>query len=239
MTAGQPPQPPHGGSPGQGSGAQPGSGAPPPGGYGPPPGSRPDGGQGVSVDLRRLRIADWLVVGGTLLYLVLAMFPWWNYGEQFFGLVTLSGFEGSGAVSSAFVLFLLASAWAVLPAFTDLRTGFPRGWVTVGLAAFGFLLTLTAWIRTFDAGFSVWALLGLATAAAILVVALLTLLPQLRGGPTLPGSLAGAARWANQPAPDLSSGPRPGPPGSPPDASPSPPPPPPGPARPEDRPPGT
>ena len=202
---GAPPPPPGWGPPPpqQAYGAPP---SPPPGW--PPPG-HPPGGAGISVDLGKLRMADWVVAGGTVLYLVLALFPWWDYGDEFFGLVTLSGFEGSGSVSSAFVLFLLASAWAVLPAFTDLRVGFPRAWVTVALAALGFLLTLVAWTQTFAAGFSLWALLGLLTAAAILVVALLTLLPQLRNRPALPGALAGAAQWANQPAPDPSGGSRP------------------------------
>lgn len=200
----------------------------------PPPPPPQGAGGGIAVDLTKLRIADWVVVGGTLLYLVLGMLPWWDYGDEYLGVFTLSGFEGSGSVSSAFVLFLLASAWAVLPAFTDLRLGFPRAWVTVGLAALGFLLTLAAWSQTFDAGFSLWALLGLITAAAILLVALLTLLPQLRNRPAVPGALAGAAQWVNQPAPDRSAGARSD---APPAATP-PPPPPPAP-RPEDRPPGS
>jgi hypothetical protein len=240
---GSPPGPPPGWAPPpqQGYGAPPppqGWGQQPPQGYGaqqphqqPPPGWAPQGqppyggaphgpqsGGGISVDLKRLRMADWVVVGGTLLFLILALFPWWDYGDEFFGLVTLSGFEGSGSVSSAFVLFLLASAWAVLPAFTDLKVGFPRAWVTVGLAALGFLLTLVAWTQTFDAGFSIWATLGLLTAAAILVFALFTLLPQLRNRPALPGALAGAAEWANQPAPDPSVGSRSAGPPAPPSA---------------------
>lgn len=220
---GGPPPPPQGWAPPpqgygqQGYGQQ---GYTPPPGYGPPPGyppPPPQGASGISVDLKKLRMADWVVVGGTLLYLVLALFPWWDYGDEYFGVFTLSGFEGSGSVSSAFVLFLLASAWAVLPAFTDLRLGFPRAWVTVGLAALGLLLTLVAWIQTFDAGFSVWATLGLLTAAAILVFAFFTLLPSLRNRPGLPGALAGAAQWANQPAPDPSArAAAPGPPAPPP-----------------------
>ena len=60
-------------------------------------------------------------------------------------------------MKTAFFLFLLATVWALLPAFTDLKLGFPRSWITVGLAALGFLLTLFAWIDTFDVDFSVWA----------------------------------------------------------------------------------
>jgi hypothetical protein len=88
--------------------------------------------------------------------------------------------------------------------------GFPRAWITVGLAALGFLLTLVAWLGSFDAGFSIWALLGLLTAAAILLFSLFTLLPQLRNRPALPGALAGAAQWANQQAPDPTAGGRQG-----------------------------
>jgi hypothetical protein len=211
---GPPPQPGYAQPP------QPGYG-PPAAGYGPPPYGPPGygpagqgGSQGVSVDLKRLRTADYVIAGGAVLYLVFALFPWWDYGDDFF-FARLSGFD-SGQVSSAFVLFLLAAAWAVLPAFYDLRLGFPRAWVTVGLAALGFLLTLIAWIDTFDAGFSIWALLGLLTAAAILLFAVLTLLPQLRNRPTLPGPLAGAAQWANQPAPQPTGGGQQGAPQGPP-----------------------
>ena len=201
---GPPPQPGYGPPP------QPGYG-PPAAGYGPPPygppGSGPTGpgtSQAVSMDLKRLRVADYVVAGGTVLYLVFALFPWWDYGVDFF-CARLSGVD-SGQVSSAFVLFLLATAWALLPAFYDLKLGFPRSWVTVGLAALGFLLTLVAWIDTFDAGFSIWALLGLLTAAVILVFAVLTLLPELRSRPALPGALQGAAQWATQPAPQPPGG---------------------------------
>ena len=58
-------------------------------------------------------------------------------------------------MTSAFVLFLLATAWTLLPAFADLRLGFPRSWITVGLAALAWLLTLFAWLESFDGGFSV------------------------------------------------------------------------------------
>ena len=91
----------------------------------------------------------------------------------------------------------------------------------MGLAALGFLLTLFAWIDTFNAGFSIWALLGTVVALAIALVAVLTLLPELRNRPALPGGLANAAQWANQQAPEFGrqqgqSGPAYGPPGTPP-----------------------
>ena len=73
-----------------------------------------------------------MIAAGTVLFFILAFFPWFTFGDEFFGF-TLSGFD-SGNVTSAFVLFLLTTAWAVLPAFVDLRLGFPRSWITVGLA---------------------------------------------------------------------------------------------------------
>jgi hypothetical protein len=97
----------------------------------------------------------------------------------------------------------------VLPAFSDVKVGFPRSWVTVGLAALGFLLTLIAWFDTFDIDFSIWALLGVLVAAAILVFAVLALLPEMRNRPAPPGALGNAPQWGNQPAPDS------GPPGQP------------------------
>jgi hypothetical protein len=142
-------------------------------------------------------MASYVIAGGTVLFLILSFFPWF----QFFG-VGISGWQ-SGNVKTAFFLFLLATAWALLPAFVDRPVGFPRSWVTVGLAALGFLLTLFAWFDTFDFDFSIWALLGVLTAAAILLFAVLVLLPELRNRPALPGGLAGAAQWANRPAPEF------------------------------------
>jgi hypothetical protein len=146
-------------------------------------------------------MADYGVAGGTLLYLILAFLPWFVVGEDFFS-ISLSGFD-SGNVTTAFVLLLLATAWALLPAFVDLKLGFPRSWGTVGLAGLAWLLTLFAWIASFDGDFSIWALLGFLTATAILVFAVLALLPELRNRPALPGGLEDAAQWANQPAPDF------------------------------------
>jgi hypothetical protein len=95
--------------------------------------------------------------------------------------------------------------WAALPAFYEVKVGFPRSWITVGLAALGFLLTLFAWFDTFNIDFSIWALLGVLVAAVILVFAVLTLIPELRNRRPLPGALSSAAQWANRPAPDLGS----------------------------------
>jgi hypothetical protein len=146
-------------------------------------------------------MADYVIAGGTLLFFILAFFPWFTLGADFFS-YSLSGFD-SGNVTTAFVLLLLATAWTLLPAFVDLKLGFPRSWVTVGLAALAWLLTLFAWIDSFDGDFSLWALLGFLTATAILLFAVLALLPELRNRPALPGGLANAAQWANQQAPEF------------------------------------
>jgi hypothetical protein len=228
---GQPPPPPAYGQqpppPGYGqpppSGPPPGYAQQPPPGYGQPPQqpgqnpfARPQGtAAGVSFDAKKLTIASYVIAGLTVLYLVLSFFTWYDLGnEQFFGVdFNVSGWTGSGQVKTAFFLFLLASVWALLPAFTDLKLGFPRSWVTVGLAGLGFVLTLIAWIDTFKWNFSIWALLGMITATALLVFSVLGLLPELRNRPALPGGLANAAQWANQPAPG--SGPQPGQPTAP------------------------
>ena len=144
-------------------------------------------------------MADYVIAGGTLVYLVLAFFPWFTLGDEFFGF-SLSGFD-SGNVTSAFVLFLLATAWALLPAFTELRLGFPRSWITVGITALGWLLTLFAWLNSFDGDFSIWALLGMLTATVILLFAVLSLLPELRDRPAPPSGLSTTTQWANQSAP--------------------------------------
>jgi hypothetical protein len=192
---------PHGQQPGQ-PGVNP---------YGQPAGT----GAGISFDAAKLKVADYVIGGGTVLFLILAIFPWWDYGNIYFANVSFSGFS-SGLVSSAFVLFLLATIWAFLPAFHDLALGLPRGFVTVGLTGLGALLTLFAWIQTFDAGFSVFALLGFLVALAVTGFALLSLLPELRNRPALPGGLANAAQWANQQAPMAGQGGQPQQPYAPP-----------------------
>jgi hypothetical protein len=215
------PQPP----PGYGQQPPPGYGAPtpswpPPGyaqqpspGYGQPPeqpgqnqSGAPQGtGSGVSFDAKKLTMASYVIAGLTVLYLILSLFTWYDLGnEEFLGVdFNVSGWTGSGQVRTAFFLFLLATVWALLPAFTDLKLGFPRSWVTVGLAALGFVLTLVAWIDTFKWNFSIWALLGMLVATAILVFSVLSLLPELRNRPALPDGLAHAAQWANQPGRDV------------------------------------
>jgi hypothetical protein len=208
----------------QGYEAPPGYGPPPgyggpqgygaPQGYGPPQGyqtgygqqwpnpyGQPARGAAVSFDLKRLKPADYVIAGATLLYFVLAFFPWFTYGDNLFGF-SLSGFD-SGNVTSAFVLFLLATAWAVLPAFVDLKLGFPRSWITLGLTMLGWLLTLFAWIDSFDGDFSIWALLGFLTATAILLFAVLALVPEVRNRSTPATGPAAAAYWAGRPGQDF------------------------------------
>jgi hypothetical protein len=149
-------------------------------------------------------MADYVVAGGMIVYLVMALLPWVDVahylGFDFPG-ATVNGFQFSGLVTFSFVLFFLAAAWAVLPAFTDVKVGFPRAWITVGLAALGFILTLIAWIRSLAYGFEIWALIGLLAAVAVAAFAFLGLLPDMHNRPALPGRLAGAAQWANQQAP--------------------------------------
>ena len=210
---GQPPGPPPGAGFGQPPYGQPPYGQPP---YGQPPYGAPAR-TGGGFNLHRLKMADYVIAGGTIVYLVLALFPWWDYGNFYGFSVSTRGFS-SGLVTFAFILFLLATVWAALPAFMDLKLGFPRGWVTVGLGALGFLLTLFAWIDTLSVGFSIWALLGLIVSLAIAVFAFLSLLPELRNKPGLPGRLAGAAQWANQQGPQFRPGPGQGAPGSQPTA---------------------
>ena len=189
---GQPPQP--------GYAPPPGYGQPPQQQYGQNPYGQPQGtGSGVSFDAKKLTMASYVIAGGTLLYLILSLFTWYSFGDDFFGF-SLQGWD-NGNVKTAFFLFVLATVWALLPAFTDLKLGFPRSWITVGLAALGFVLTLFAWLDTFDVDFSVFGLLGMLTATAILVFSVLALLPELRNRPALPGGVASAAQWANQPAP--------------------------------------
>lgn len=212
MTSGQPPQPPVGGQPPQGQ-QPPGYGAPgqpPAGSVPPPPGQNPyaqpagTGGPKASFDPKRLTMATYAIAGLTLLYLVLSFFDWYQVDDDGFfgGAFDRSGWW-NGDVKLAFFLFLLATVWAALPAFADVKLGFPRSWITVGLAALGLLFTLLAWFDTFDElfAFSFMALLGVITAAAILVFAVLSLLPELRNRSALPGALGGAAQWANQPGP--------------------------------------
>ena len=223
MTSSQPPQQPGygqqpAGSSPYGQPQQPGYGQQPPAGqpygqpqpgysqpgYSPNPYARPAGAGGqVSFDSKKLTMASFVIAGGFLVYFILLFFHWYQVdGFDSFG---WSGWH-SGSATTAFIFFLLAAGWALLPAVATLNLGFPRGFVTVGLAGIGLLFTLIAWIDTLDFDFSIWSLLGLLVAAAITVFAVLSLLPELKNRPGLPGGLANAAQWANQQAPDFGTG---------------------------------
>jgi hypothetical protein len=217
---GQPAAPPPG-FPAPGHGPQPLEGQPPgstqqPGGVGAPFGG-PAGG-GFSMDLKKLRMADYVIAAGTVLFLVLGVLTWVSFGS-IFGLripgADISGFSFDGNVGFAFVLFLLATAWTILPALYALEVGFPRSYVTVGLAVLGLLLTLFAWIHSLRFEFRIVPLLALLTAVGIAVFAVFTLLPELHDRPALPGGLARAGQWANQRGPEFGqqAGSPPAPPG--------------------------
>ena len=186
------------------------------------------------VDLGRLRLADWAVALGTLLYLVFMVLPWYSIdgfdlgsGYRIPG-VSVNGFD-SGTLTVAFVLLLLASVWALLPAFVDVAVPFPRSFLTAGLAALAFVLTLVEWLSTFDAGFTFFGLLTFLASAAVLAFAVLRLLPELGGSAPVPGRLAGATQWANGPTPQFGRGEQhPAPPPAPPTST----------GEPGDRPPG-
>jgi hypothetical protein len=137
------------------------------------------------VDLHRLSRADVLVAAGTVLFLVLAVVPWFRteaFDLGFGHRAAAASADGldSGLVVAALVLLVLAGGWSLLPAVADVPTPFPRELVTAGLAALAFLLTLVEWLTTLDLGVSVAALLALLTVAAVLAVAVRALLPPAR-----------------------------------------------------------
>ena len=167
----------------------------------------------TGVDLGRLRLADCAVAAGTLLYLLFMILPWFRidafdlgFGYRLPG-VSVNGFD-SRILTVAVVLLLMAAAWALLPAAADVRVPFPRELLTAGLAALAFLLTLTEWLSTFDAGFTLIGLLAFVSSAAVLACAALGLLPALDLG-SLPGGLVRAAQWADRPGPQLGRAARP------------------------------
>lgn len=183
--------------------AQPPAGSEQPGG--PPPGARA---AGSGFDRSRLSTADVLVAGGALLYVLVGFLPWASVSFDFVGRITASGYEYSGLVGLSALLLLAAGAWAVLPAVRPDRVRSLRAAPTVVLAALALLCTLIAWLRSADYGFQLPALLGVLLAAAVTVLAAVSLLPELRaasllrGGPVDRGEGAGGG-WSpqHQPAP--------------------------------------
>ena len=154
--------------------------------------------------LGRVALAYRVVVGGTLLYLLFALLPWYrvdafDLGQGYrFPDASANGLD-SGLVVVALVLLLAATAWAVLPAVADVPVRFPRSLATVGLATAALLLTLVEWLSDLDIGFSLVGLLALLAAVAALTGAVLRLLPELRRT-TAPGA-APAETSAPEPSP--------------------------------------
>ena len=149
----------------------------------------------------RLRRADAGVGAGTLLYLVSLLLPWFRVdgfdlgsGYRLPG-VSVNGLD-SGLLVGALLLLLLATAWAVLPAVTDVPGRAPRSVVTAGLAALAALLTTIEWLTSFDTGFTVAGLLAWLCALAVLSCAALGLLVEFGPSARLPGRSAGVVRWA-------------------------------------------
>ncbi|RZU33128.1 hypothetical protein [Blastococcus saxobsidens] len=194
---GQPGYPQYGQQPYGQPGYAPGYGQPPFGGGPGPYGRTPGPGAEFSVDLKRIRPLDHVFAGGTLLFLLLGLLPWWRFGDDTFG-VTFSGFD-DGKVVSAAVLFVLAAIWALLPGFVKATVSFPRSSLTVGLAALGLVLTLFAWLDTLQYDFSSWALLGFLTALALTAVAVLTLRREMRERPPRPSAATAGPYWGGPP----------------------------------------
>jgi hypothetical protein len=134
--------------------------------------------------------ADLGLVAGTLIYLLFMILPWYRVdpydlgsGYSFPG-SSANGFD-SGLVVAAFVLLMLATGWALLPAFVEVPVPFPRALITVVLAVVVLLLTLVEWLSDVDDGFTLMGLLTLLSSVAVLALAVLRLLAELRerGGP--------------------------------------------------------
>jgi hypothetical protein len=165
------------------------------------------------VDPGGLRRADGAVVAGTLLYLVFMIIPWYRIDAFDLGSgfslpgVSVNGFD-SGVLTSAFVLLLLAAVWSLLPASADVPVPFPRAFLTAGLAALAFVLTLIEWLSTVDTGFTLMGLLTVLSSVAVLTVAALRLLPEVVDIGLLPGRLARVAQWANRPVREPGDRPR-------------------------------
>jgi hypothetical protein len=159
--------------------------------YGQQPSGPPAGmGSRDAVDRGRPYRGELLVTLCAVAFLVFAALPWFTFDFGFGFAESINGFD-FGLVTTAAVLLVAAGAWALLTAVVDLGLPFPPGFVTVGLTALAFLLTLAEWLSTFEGGFSLFALLTLLAVAAALAVAVGTLLRRLR---TRPGAAGGSRR---------------------------------------------
>ena len=201
-------QPPYGQSPwGQPGHGQPAYGQQAPWGqpYGQqPPAQQPwappaRSGTPAGLDRKRVHRGDWLVTLCAVAFLLFAALPWFTFDFGFGFSESINGFDFS-LVTTAAVLLVLAAVWSLLPAVVDLGLPFPRGFVTVGLTSLALLLTLVEWLTTFEGGFSPFALLTFLTAAAAVVVAVLTLLRQPHSRPvTTPGGTSWPTQQTGQP----------------------------------------
>jgi hypothetical protein len=158
-----------------------------------PAGAPPHGGAGRfrAVSVRRLHGADLAVAAGTVVYVVLALLPWFRVdgiavaGAARSPALTVHGSD-LGLVVAGAVLLVLATAWTVIMA--QLREPLPPAAVTAGLAAVAFLCTLTGWLRATDLGFSGAGLLTVLVSAVVLTCAVLRLPAQLGDEPTPVGA---------------------------------------------------
>jgi hypothetical protein len=152
------------------------------------------GGAHVGLDRSRVYRGDWLVTLCAAAFLLFAALPWFTFDFGFGFSESINGFD-FGLVTTAAALLVLAAVWSLLPAVVELGLPFPRGFVTVGLTSLALLLTLAEWLSSFEGGFSLFALLTFLTAAAAVVVAVLTLLRQPRSRLS---SSPGGTPWPSQ-----------------------------------------
>jgi hypothetical protein len=150
----------------------------------------------IGLDRSRVRRGDWLVALCAVAFLLFAALPWFTFDLGFGFAESVNGFD-FWLVTAAAVLFVLAAVWSLLPAVVDLGLPFPHGAVTVGLTSLALLLTLVEWLSTFEGGFSLFALLTVLTAAAAVVVAVLTLVRPPHG--SAGAAPAGTSRSTPQP----------------------------------------
>jgi hypothetical protein len=148
----------------------------------------------VGLDRTRVHRGDWLVTLCAVAFLLFAALPWFTFDFGFGFSESINGFDFT-LVTTAAVLLVLAAVWSLLPAVVDLGLPFPRGFVTVGLTSLALLLTLAEWLSSFEGGFSLFALLTFLTAAAAVVVAVLTLLRQPR---SRQATTPGGTPWPTQ-----------------------------------------
>ena len=147
---------------------------------------------------RRVPRGDLVVAGGALLYALLGLLPWASVTFDVLGRVSASGYGLSVLVVVAAVLLVAAAAWAMAPAAGAPAVTYPRGVVTLGLAATALLLTLVTWLRTTDYGFEPVPLLALLVTLGVAGSAARSLLTELRAAG---GGRPGPSPAAEEPVP--------------------------------------